>query len=263
MRQFGAGTALLIVVSLASAADLSNVDRSIARLPPFSSTGQRYCLLVFGPEAGTRVWLVQDGDTLYVDRNGNGDLTESGERVEVKQKEKAYLMFEAGAIADGALSHTDLSVMQMQVDADFVGNAKEYERLKGSASEASYWIVNLQVERPAGDARPLPRRIATVINGDAAGFLRFSDRPETAPVIHLNAPWTLGLQDIKQKLTVGRNSRLQIGVGTPGVGPGTFAFIQYPKTIPNDVYPRAEITFPANSRGTDPIVKKYTLKSRC
>ena len=31
------------------------------------------------PEAQTRVWIVQDGDTLYVDRNGNGDLTEPGE----------------------------------------------------------------------------------------------------------------------------------------------------------------------------------------
>ncbi len=31
-------------------------------------------------EQGIR-WLVRDGDTLYVDRNGNGDLTEPGEKV--------------------------------------------------------------------------------------------------------------------------------------------------------------------------------------
>ncbi len=38
----------------------------------------RYCLLLFGPQAQARVWLVRAGDRLFVDTNGNGDLTESG-----------------------------------------------------------------------------------------------------------------------------------------------------------------------------------------
>jgi hypothetical protein len=42
----------------------------------------RYALLVFGPDCEQRVWMVLDGTTLYVDRNGNGDLTEPNERVE-------------------------------------------------------------------------------------------------------------------------------------------------------------------------------------
>ena len=48
-------------------------------------------LLVFGPKAEHRSWLVVDGDgieadsgrVLYLDRNGNGDLTEPGDRVEL------------------------------------------------------------------------------------------------------------------------------------------------------------------------------------
>ena len=36
--------------------------------------------LVFGKEADTHIWLVLDGNTLHVDRNGNGDLTEPGEK---------------------------------------------------------------------------------------------------------------------------------------------------------------------------------------
>jgi hypothetical protein len=36
---------------------------------------------VFGPEAKRSVWLVIDGEDLYVDRNGNGDLTEKGKRM--------------------------------------------------------------------------------------------------------------------------------------------------------------------------------------
>src|SRR5262249_3478620 len=42
----------------------------------------RYTLLVFGPQREQRVWMVLDGATLYVDRNGNGDLTEPDERLE-------------------------------------------------------------------------------------------------------------------------------------------------------------------------------------
>ena len=54
--------------------DLTKVDRTIAKEPAYK-TKPRYCLLVFGPEPKIRVWLVLDGDVLYVDRNGNGDLT--------------------------------------------------------------------------------------------------------------------------------------------------------------------------------------------
>jgi len=60
------------------AADLTEIERSIRKEPAYQSKTPRYCLLVFGPEAKTRIWLVLDGKTLYVDRNGNGDLTEGG-----------------------------------------------------------------------------------------------------------------------------------------------------------------------------------------
>src|SRR5262249_30707918 len=55
-------------------------DRTIAREPAYASKAPKYCLLVYGPEERARVWLVLDGDILYVDRNGNGDLTEEGNR---------------------------------------------------------------------------------------------------------------------------------------------------------------------------------------
>jgi hypothetical protein len=64
----------------ARATDLTRTERTIAKEPAYKSE-PRYCLLVFGPKAKTRVWLVLDGDRLYVDRNGSGDLTERGKRV--------------------------------------------------------------------------------------------------------------------------------------------------------------------------------------
>src|SRR5260370_39867195 len=84
MRKTGVGflaAGVLICVGAASAADLAKVDRTIKKEPAYQAK-PKYCLLVFGPEAKHRVWLVLDGDTLYVDKNGNGDLTEAGKRIQ-------------------------------------------------------------------------------------------------------------------------------------------------------------------------------------
>src|SRR5262249_1657660 len=59
--------------------DLAKIDRTIKKEPAYKGKPE-YCLLVFGPQAKTRVWLVRDGDLLYVDGNGSGDLTEAGKR---------------------------------------------------------------------------------------------------------------------------------------------------------------------------------------
>ena len=94
-------------------------------------------------------------------------------------------------------------------------------------------------------------------------MLLFAAKPQDAPIIHLNGPFTLALQDRKQRLIVGDTTMLQIGVGPQGVGPGTFAFVLYPDTIPKDAYPEAEITFPAKSPGQEAIKRKYPLTERC
>jgi hypothetical protein len=80
---------ILFAVPL-SAADLTQIDRRIAKEPAYKSK-PKYCLLVLGPEAKTRVWLVQDGNILYVYRNGNGDLTEPGEKVAAESVGETYL----------------------------------------------------------------------------------------------------------------------------------------------------------------------------
>src|SRR5262249_56425334 len=83
MRVLSLISTLLVVGNTAVTAwgaDLTKIDRTIAKEPAYKSKPQ-YCLLLFGPEAKTRVWLVRDGDVLYVDRNGTGGLTEDGGRV--------------------------------------------------------------------------------------------------------------------------------------------------------------------------------------
>ena len=146
-------------------------------------------------------------------------------------------------MTDGGLKHSIPYVMEMAVKEDSVG-AKEFARLKGKHDQAVNTWISVRAERPAGDDRRLPKHIQYIVNGDGQGYLTFADRPKDAPVAHLNGAWTFGLQDIKQQLVVGQKKMLQLGVGTPGVGPGTFAFVLYPKTIPNDAYPTGEFTFP-------------------
>src|SRR5262245_44198977 len=85
MRYLCGAAALLALVldPAARGADLKSVKRTIARVPVNQTKSPRYCLHVFVPDAKFRVCLVLDGENLYVDRNGNGDLTEPGERVKV------------------------------------------------------------------------------------------------------------------------------------------------------------------------------------
>src|SRR5437868_4555160 len=88
-----ASSRLLVLILLAmtlfaaaplQAADLTNIERTLGKQPDYGNK-PRYCLLVFGAEAKIRVWIVEDGKTLYVDRNANGDLTDDGPPLQPKE----------------------------------------------------------------------------------------------------------------------------------------------------------------------------------
>jgi hypothetical protein len=254
--------AAAMLPATAAAADLAKIDRTLRKEPAYKNA-PKYCLLVFGPKADFHVWLVQDGDVLYVDRNGNGDLTDKDDQVKAKNAGGDFHMFEAGSVSDGTLTHTGLAVTRSKTTEAAVADAKEWKRVSAQKGGPSMWTVRVQAERPADDARKLPKRISYVANGDQNGNLLFADRPEDAPVVHFNGPWTLGLQDWKAKFTAGHKTELQIGVGTFGLGGGSFSFVMYPDTIPQTVYPVAEISFPGREKGAEPIKRKYVLKERC
>jgi hypothetical protein len=259
-----AAAIVLLLAPPLPAADLTKIERKIAKEPSYQTKAPKYCLLVFGLEAKSRVWLVQDGDTLYVDRLGNGDLTAAANRVKVTQQNANYRTFEVGDLTLDGLTHTGLRVMQMQASPESVGNDQEWQRVRQTGPEPWTWAVSIAAQRAADDPRTaLPGKIGYIINGDGAGMLLFADRAQEAPIIHVNGPFTLGLQDRKQRLVAGEQSMLQIGIGPQGIGPGTFAFVLYPNTIPNDAYPEAEITFAVKAPGQESIKRKYILKERC
>ena len=54
----------------AAAARVPKIDRTIGNEPEYQNK-PRYFVLLFGPQARTRVWCVLDGNVLYVDRNAD------------------------------------------------------------------------------------------------------------------------------------------------------------------------------------------------
>src|SRR5262249_53623687 len=152
---------LAVGAAPASAADLAKIDRTISKEPAYKNK-PKYCLVVFGTEAKTRIWLVQDGDVLYVDRNGNGDLTEKDEllRPDEPQDKIAreygaepgdhYRRWTVGEItsADGKTKYTRL---QVDVCRDV-------------------WGIEVRTHH---DLEYLPQGLD----------LQFADRPQDAPIV--------------------------------------------------------------------------------
>jgi hypothetical protein len=97
---------------------------------------------------------------------------------------------------------------------------------------------------------------------DVNGVLQFAARPQDAPVIHFGGPWQVTLFG-RHRLMLGRDVDMVLGVGTPGVGPGTTAWVDYAGVIPESAYPVVEVVYPPKKPGERPIRERYELKHRC
>jgi hypothetical protein len=201
--------------------DLSKLDRSIAKEPAYTSKAQEYCLVVFGPKAETRVWLVRDGDALYVDRNGNGDLTEPGEAM---RKERDYFALNLGAVTsrDGKTIYQSLSLT----------NYGDGYRLR----------VNV------------PGKMVQLVGVMRAEKLRFASGAKDAPIIHFDGPLALAPFAAKDFIprdagpVNNRGRSLRVMIGSAGLGSGTFA--AYNCRVCDDLGPlMADFSFRSASGG--------------
>ncbi len=226
------GTFLLIPLMMlappspAAAVDLGAIDRSIAKEPAYQSGLPKYCLLVFGPEAKTRVWLVVDGNELYIDRNGNGDLTEPGECIRADASGKR-LDFRAGTIqeANGGSRSIDLRL-------------RNFNAANGKCEGL---IITLDGQRKQ------------FVGFDEANPFRFAHRPRHAPIVHLEGPLQIKLYGEPPTLVAGEETELNIAIGTPGIGPGSFCAIQCCTVLDCKVAPAAEIEFPHRDPSKPPL----------
>jgi hypothetical protein len=273
--------AILLSAGVAWATDLTEVDRAIKREPAYQSK-PKYCLLVFGPQARHRVWLVVDGDMLYVDKNGNGDLTEEGERIKVPPFKASThpahaweRSIEVGDLAVGGLTHTALVVSQTQyrrkVDTSGgtgLSTPDEWQSYLDSiwrqVPDGLVYMVSINLDPKCyglfGEGKG--RHVCHFAWIDGHGQLAFADPPQAAPVVHFGGPLTLRVSP-SDKLRQGNSpGQMTLYLGSPGLGPGAFATMCY-DLVPKDVYPVIQIQFPAKEPGQKSVARKYVLKERC
>lgn len=229
---------LLLLPVAVQATDLSKVDRTIRKEPAYKAKPQ-YCLLVVGPKAQDRVWLVQDGPTLFVDRNGNGDLTEKGERFEAKS---------------GSSNFTEYPPVELD--------------LKGGKYRLEF--VDCTLSSEAG-AQHLPRITLTCSDkkaygawGDETGPLTLAGSAKEAPVLHFGGPLQMGFEVQHPLVKKGADAyELSVGVGTQGLGTGSFVHLKYwNDAVPEKSQPSAVLEFPSGP-GKPPVRVETVLKERC
>jgi hypothetical protein len=255
------------LITPAPAADLEKVDRTIKKEPIYQSKTPRYCLLVFGPEARDRVWLVHDGHTLYVDRNGNADLTEPGEKVtteinKIPDPNKVGYGFDAGELQIGGRIHKGLHVSSRPL-TKYEYSWPNAKPALAADPKAHAYSVSLDVEKPGFKGIGIGGRIRQLADLDSNGLLLFAEKPSRAPIIHLDGPFIITFPARKPILKLDRDNDVEVRVGTPGFGPGTFANLGFEGTIPGTVFPKVEILFPAVQKNAPPVRELYELKERC
>ncbi len=237
---------LALSVPAASAADLSMIDRRIAREPAYLTKMPKYCLLVFGLKAKARVWVVVDqpegkAGAVYVDRNGNGDLTEEGERVPVSWGSYAG---ELGAIPAADDCHSFA-----------------VEELKPRGSQPKHCTLRMREVR--GDTQLILRTPSGcwqyVGYDEEADPFRFGDCPGDAPVVHFAGPLEVRLFGPTPTFVRGKTSELNVKVGTPGAGKGTFAALGCCH-LPGGSCLAAEVEFPPRSGKEKPFVARVKIE---
>jgi hypothetical protein len=256
----------------AAAVDLTRVERKIVKEPSYHGR-PRYALAVFGPEASFKVWLVLDGDALYVDRNADGDLTGPGEKIQARKDPDRGLVFKAGDLTVGGERYTNLEVRTEKLK-DLAGAYSDwppFDRLLATQPEALAYSVAVDVPlaRALTDdrGRSVTRLRHWVSHADANGVFQFAERPAEAPVLHFGGPWAVWPQP-GQRIVLGRPEPFTVHIGTPGRGPGTLAVILYHTLdepfalfVPAAARPVLDVQF--RDAGGQSVAGRYQLEERC
>ncbi|MFO0846266.1 MAG: hypothetical protein U0797_28465 [Gemmataceae bacterium] len=251
--------ALLLLPGATVAPDLSRIDRSIGKEPAYRTKAPRYALVVIGPEARDRVWLVKDGDDLHV--LADKPVRLSPEKEMATDDERNYLLAE---LALNGKRHANLRARVTPLRRWMYGDyARRPELVAAIEKDPNAEVLSLGIEAELPHWKPKGR--VGVFAGclDLRGALVLTARPCEAPIIHVGGPLEVSFNISRPTLLRGRPSNLNVVVGTPGLGAGTFAVVGYEDAIPDEVRPRISITFPPAGPGSDPPRHHYELPDRC
>ena len=240
-----AAVAFLVFAARAAAVDFAQVDRHITKEPAYKDK-PLYCLALIGPEAKTRIWLVLDGEKLYVDKNCDGDLTDDGPPIELKDQKSDPASFEIVEVSpDGGKS-------VYKFDVTLWGRPS----FRGKNSDPNEEPFNQSVHVTFPDGRWFGDW------GDHHKSLMFAATRDDAPVLHLDGPLRMGFEVRKPLTKSGDGFLLNACVGTPGSCDGAWVHLMY-RTIPEQLHPRAVLEFPPEKSDGTPVRVEFALNHRC
>ncbi len=216
--------------------DLPQLFDSIAKEPTYRSQ-PKYCLLTFHQALGDFVWMVEDGDRLFVDRNGNMDLTDDGDPLEPTDLQDV-----GGGRRDFCYKLDALSLPDGSRHTHF-----ELRRWNYGEEKDSYGL-SLRV----GDKMPMY----------AGWFGSFwSGSHTTAPVIRFAGPFKPVLLR-RDFFEIGEsNRRLSLGLFQPGSTKGAESRLSI-EALPDTVVPVLTIHWPS-ATSKNPLITTHRLTQRC
>jgi hypothetical protein len=242
--------------------DLGKIDRTIVKEPRYANE-PHYALIVFGPRAEHRSWLVMDGDeVLYFDRNGNGDLSEPEDRIaqDVEASKKTRM-------AEGS-THSGMNVFPLGTVAGVPLNFHYWVRRRGFVP-ADEWQRKIMREREANNWENGTLWRIAADGRRAQNPILLAARPAEAQITHLDGPLTFALKwGERQELQPWpKRTVFDVHIGTPALRARNCTYDLFsPLTdteVPRDVHPTAVFEFPPRSPGSPPVVRTVELDLRC
>jgi hypothetical protein len=211
-------------------------DRTIIKEPKYQSA-PKYSLMALGNSGDVKVWMVEDGKRLFVDKNANGDLTDDGPPIEPSK------------VRDLGGNRWDF---EYALDAITPADGSRH-----TSFVLRRWNYNVPEDRYS---------LSLSVDGRmpmyAGWFGTFwSTNRETAPVIHFGGPFTPQLLRRKE-FTVGKTQqRLSLCFVNPGSCAGAVSRLGI-EALPRSVTPELNIEWPTAGGGA-PLRTSYELRSRC
>jgi hypothetical protein len=251
MRAMSVGIACWLLASAGVAAadlpDLGKLDRKIAKEPAYTCKKPLYGLLVFGPKAEERVWLVLDKSkadaasyaVLYLDRNADGDLTVPDKRLTSKSADQ------------GGQQSTVFTLPQFRDPA--TGAMHSEFRVQVTGQDAPTVMVSLkwQAKQRLGGGYP----------PDPGEYMKLAPRPASAPVVWFQGDGPFRFQGwCSGKLQIGAADDFKVFLGQIGSGASTFCAFQ------EHVLPAGEgvqATLIYQDQAGKEHREVYALKDRC
>ena len=256
------------------ASDLTAIERTIGKQPAYGAE-PRYYLLLFGSEAKIRVWIVEDGRRLYVDRNANGDLTDDGPPLQPTEVRNLGSLsggpprWDYDYVLDEIKPATGPALTKFRLRRWNYGDRQDSYGLSVTLHDDKLGKTNsdLSAGRPSGRSSAGSAAADAQATDDGipmyAGWFGtlWADSPAKASIVHFGGPLEPRLLREKEFVVDSEVRRLSLCLITPGVGDaGPARLGEYAIPISTPIYVRIE--WPVGI-ASPPLVTTHKLGEHC